>query len=132
MNRVDLAIKSDKIFIDGRLIDCYMGVKDGIITAISKEKLEADEVVIDAKGKMVLPGTVDPHVHIRAPGHDERETFESGSKDAALGGVTTIIEMPMAAPPPHSPEIVKNRMNAADKEVLVDIAFFWGSRNGLY
>jgi len=123
MNRFDLAIKSDKIFVDGRLIDCYIGVKDGIITAISKEKLEAEKV-IDAKGKMVLPGTVDPHVHIRAPGHDERETFESGTKDAALGGVTTVIEMPFASPPPHSPEIVKNRMNVADKEVVVDIAFY--------
>jgi len=123
MNRFDLVIKSDKVFIGGRLIDCYIGVKDGIIAGLSKEKLDADEV-IDAGGKMVLPGTVDPHVHIRAPGHDERETFESGSKDAALGGVTTIIEMPMAAPPPHSPEIVKNRMNVAGKEVVVDIAFF--------
>ena len=123
MNRFDLVIKSDKVFIDGRLIDCYMGVKDGIITAISKEKLEAEKV-IDAEGKMVLPGTVDPHVHIRAPGHDERETFESGTKDAALGGVTTVIEMPISVPPPHSPEIVKRRMEIADKEAVVDIAFF--------
>ena len=123
MGKYDLIIKSDKVFIDGRLVDCYIGVKDGIITTISKEKLEADEV-IDAEGKMVLPGTVDPHVHIRAPGHEERETFESGSKDAALGGVTTIIEMPFASPPPHSPEIVENRMNVANQEVVVDIAFY--------
>ncbi len=123
MNKFDLVIKSDKIFIDGRLIDCYVGIKDGIITAISKEKLEAEKF-IDAEGKMVLPGTVDPHVHIRAPGHDERETFESGSKDAALGGVTTVIEMPISVPPPHSPEIVKRRMDIADREAVVDIAFF--------
>ena len=123
MNKFDLVIKSDKVFIDSRLVDCYIGVKDGVITTISKEKLEADEV-IDAEGKMVLPGTVDPHVHIRAPGHEERETFESGSKDAALGGVTTIIEMPFASPPPHSPEIVENRMNVANQEVVVDIAFY--------
>lgn len=123
MNKFDLVIRSDKIFIDGRLIDCYVGIKDGIITAISKEKLEAEKF-IDAKGKMVLPGTVDPHVHIRAPGHDERETFESGTKDAALGGVTTVIEMPISIPPPHSPEIVERRMNVAEKEVVVDIAFF--------
>ncbi len=123
MNKFDLVIKSDKVFIDGRLIDCYVGIKDGIITAISKEKLDAEEF-IDAKGKMVLPGTVDPHVHIRAPGHDERETFESGTKDAALGGVTTVIEMPISVPPPHSPEIVERRMDIADKEAVVDMAFF--------
>ena len=123
MKKYDLVIKSDKIFMDGRLVDCYIGVKDGIITTISNEELNGREV-INAEGKMVLPGTIDPHVHIRAPGHDERETFESGSKDAALGGVTTIIEMPFASPPPHSPEIVKSRMNVADKEVVVDIAFY--------
>jgi len=123
MNKFNLVIKSDRVFIDSRLVDCYIGVKDGIITAISKEKLDAEEF-IDAEGKMVLPGTVDPHVHIRAPGHDERETFESGSKDAALGGVTTIIEMPISVPPPHSPEIVNRRMDVAEKEVVVDIAFF--------
>lgn len=123
MSKFDLVIKSDKIFVDGRLIDGYIGVKEGIITALSKEKLEADDF-LEAEGKMVLPGTVDPHVHIRAPGHEERETFESGSKEAALGGVTTIIEMPISTPPPHSPEILQRRMDLADKEVVVDIAFF--------
>jgi len=123
MKKLDLVIKSDKVFIDGRLIDCYIGVKDGIITTISKEKLDAEKV-INAEGKIVLPGTVDPHVHIRAPGHDERETFESGTKDAASGGVTTVIEMPISTPPPHSPELVQRRMDIAAKEVVVDIAFF--------
>jgi len=123
MNEFDVAIKSDKVFIDGRLIGCWIGVKDGIITAISKEKLKAKKV-IDAEGKMVLPGTIDPHVHIRAPGHEERETFESGTKDAASGGVTTVIEMPISTPPPHSPEIVERRMKVAKKEAVVDIAFF--------
>jgi allantoinase len=123
MKKLDLAIKSDKVFIDGRLIDCWIGVKDGIITAISKEKLEAEKV-INAEGKIVLPGTIDPHVHIRAPGHDERETFESGTKDAASGGVTTVIEMPISTPPPHSPELVQRRMDIASQEVVVDIAFF--------
>ena len=123
MEKYDLIIKSGKVFMDGRLMDCNIGIKNGIIATISNEELDGKKV-IDAEGKMVLPGTVDPHVHIRAPGHDERETFESGSKDAALGGVTTIIEMPFASPPPHSPEIVKNRMNVADKEVVVDIAFY--------
>lgn len=123
MKKLDLAIKSDKVFIDGRLIDCYIGVKDGIIATLTKEKLEAEKV-IDAKGKIVLPGTIDPHVHIRAPGHDERETFESGTKDAALGGVTTVIEMPISTPPPHSPELVQRRMDVASKEAVVDMAFF--------
>jgi allantoinase len=123
MRRFNLAIKSDRVFTDGRLLDCYIGVKDGIIATISKDELDAEEV-IDAWGRLVLPGTVDPHVHIRAPGHDERETFESGTKDAASGGVTTIIEMPISTPPPHSPELVQRRMDIASQEAVVDIAFF--------
>jgi len=123
MEKYDLVIKSDKVFVDGRLMNCNIGIKNGIITTISKEDLKAEKV-IDAKDKIVLPGTVDPHVHIKAPGHDERETFESGTKDAALGGVTTVIEMPVSVPPPHSPEIVKKRIKIANKKVVVDIAFF--------
>jgi len=123
MEKYDLVIKSDKVFVDGRLMNCNIGIQNGIIATISKEDLRAEKV-IDVEGKMVLPGTIDPHVHIRAPGHEERETFESGTKDAASGGVTTVIEMPISTPPPHSPEIVKRRMDIADKEVVVDIAFF--------
>jgi len=59
MIKYDLVIKSDKVFTDGRLMDCNIGIKNGIISTISKEDLKAEKV-IDAKGKMVLPGTVDP------------------------------------------------------------------------
>ena len=68
-------------------VTCDLGIRDGVIAAISLGDLDGRDVV-DAEGKIVLPGTVDPHVHIRAPGHDERETFFSGTCDAAAGGVT--------------------------------------------
>ena len=123
MERYDLVIRSDQVFIDNRLINCNIGIKNGVITTISKEDLKAEKV-INAKGKLVLPGTVDPHVHIRAPGHEYRETFLSGTKEAALGGVTTVLEMPISSPPPYSPEIVNQRIAIAEKEVVVDMAFF--------
>ena len=123
MVKYDVVIRSDKVFIDHRLTDCNIGIKDGIIHTISRENLRGERM-IDAKGKMVLPGTVDPHVHIRAPGHEYRETFLSVTKEAALGGVTTILEMPISSPPPYSPEIVNKRMNIAQKEAVVDIAFY--------
>src|SRR6056297_1237861 len=123
MVKYDVVIRSDKVFIDHRLTDCNIGIKDGIIHTISRENLRGERM-IDAKGKMVLPGTVDPHVHIRAPGHEYRETFLSGTEEAALGGVTTILEMPISSPPPYSPEIVNKRMTIAEKEAVVDIAFY--------
>ena len=104
-------------------VQCDLGIRDGVIAAISLGDLDGRDVV-DAEGKMVLPGTVDPHVHIRAPGHDERETFHSGTCDAAAGGVTTIMEMPISSPPPYSKEIVESRMRLAASEAVVDVAFF--------
>ena len=123
MNNFDLVIHSDQVYMDHRLVDCSIGIKDGVITAISTETFNAEKV-IDAEGKMVLPGTVDPHVHIRAPGHEYRETFLSGTQEAALGGVTTVLEMPISSPPPYSVEIVNRRMSIAREEAVVDIAFF--------
>jgi dihydropyrimidinase/allantoinase len=123
MDNYDLAINSGNVFINDQLVSCSIGIKDGIITVISKNTLKAKKV-INAKGKTVLPGTVDPHVHIRAPGNEYRETFLTGTKEAALGGVTTVLEMPISSPPPYSPEIVNNRMAIAEKEAVVDIAFF--------
>ncbi len=102
---------------------CSLGIRNGVVVAVTLDDIEGREV-IDAEGKMVLPGTVDPHVHIRAPGHDERETFHSGTCDAAAGGVTTIMEMPISSPPPYSPEVVEARMRLAASESVVDVAFF--------
>lgn len=123
MENFDLVIHSDQMFIDHRLLNCCIGIKDGVIKTISTGALKAEKV-IDAEGKMVLPGTVDPHVHIRAPGHEYRETFLSGTKEAALGGVTTVLEMPISSPPPYSVDIVNRRMGIAKEEAVVDIAFF--------
>ena len=123
MEKYDLVVRSNQMYIDNRLISCNMGIKDGIILTISTDELKGEEI-IDAQDKLVLPGTIDPHVHLRAPGHEYRETFLSGTQEAALGGVTTILEMPISSPPPYSPEIVYNRMALAEKEAVVDIAFF--------
>lgn len=123
MEKFDLVIHSDNIYLDHRLTDCYIGVKNGIITTISSYELKGERM-IDASGKLVLPGTIDPHVHLRAPGNEYRETFLTGTQEAALGGVTTILEMPISSPPPYSPEILYNRMALAEREAVVDIAFF--------
>ncbi len=123
IEKYDLVVHSNKMYINHQLINCNLGIKDGVIIALSTDKLKGEEI-IDVQDKLVLPGTVDPHVHIRAPGHEYRETFLSGTQEAALGGVTTILEMPISSPPPYSPEIVNKRMTIAEKEIVVDTAFF--------
>jgi dihydropyrimidinase/allantoinase len=132
MDNLDMAITSNNVFVDGRLIDCSIGIKEGKIVSIGKTDLKKAEVNIEAKDKIVLPGTVDPHVHIKDPGqtdkknlgHTERETFETGTQAAAAGGVTTVIEMPNCTPPAYSAELVRKRMERAESRIVVDVAFF--------
>jgi len=122
---IDLVIKNVKAFINSSFQNVGVAIDDGKIVAIAEENClpEAREVV-DGKGKYLLPGTMDPHVHLRDPGHPERETFETGTKAAAAGGVTTILEMPISVPPPYSPELVERRIRLAEPQAVVDFALF--------
>lgn len=145
MGNYDLAIRNGKVFLDKRLIDADLLVKDGKLAAIEvPEPREEGEhgscgergelpgrrsggvvmKTVDAKGMLVLPGTVDPHVHIRAPGYEEREDFLSGTMAAAAGGVTTMIEHPIACPPQYNREILERRIAAAEESAVVDFAFY--------
>lgn len=73
-------------------------IEKGIIVKIGKS-IKADGLkVIDAKGKYVLPGLIDMHVHFREPGREDKETIESGSRAAAKGGFTTVVCMPNTSP----------------------------------
>ena len=80
---------------DGRTRDVRVG-DDGRIDAVG-ESLSGDEFV-DADGKLLLPGMIDVHVHFRQPGYGHKETWASGSRSAAAGGVTTVVDQPNTDP----------------------------------
>lgn len=120
---MDIVIKSDRLFVDEQLVKGYIGIQDGRIAYIGQEEPQNCSKLIDATDHMVLPGLVDPHVHLREPGNSHRETFLTGTLAAANGGVTTIIEHPLASPPPYNLEILFDRHKAATGETVVDIAF---------
>ncbi|PSQ54557.1 dihydroorotase [Halobacteriales archaeon SW_8_68_21] len=85
--------------VDGRVRDVRIG-DDGRIDAVA-EGLDADagERVLEARGRHLLPGAVDVHVHFREPGGSHKETWVSGSHSAAAGGVTTVVDQPNTSPP---------------------------------
>jgi len=126
--KFDLLLKNGCAFINGELVYVDIAVADGKIAALKMPggffEEENAKRIYDAEGKIILPGTVDPHVHIRAPGMEEREDFYSGTAAAAAGGVTTIIEHPIANPPQYSLEILKKRIESADENSVVDFAFY--------
>jgi allantoinase len=84
------------------------------------------EEEIDAKGNIVFPGFIDPHVHFDDPGFTEREDFETGTRSAAAGGITTIIDMPCTSiPPVTNGKNFDYKFNIVKPKAYVDFAF-WG------
>lgn len=74
-------------------------IENGKIVKISKNISDGKAKIIDAKDKIVAPGFIDMHTHLREPGYEYKETIESGSQAAAKGGYTTICCMPNTNPP---------------------------------
>jgi dihydroorotase, multifunctional complex type len=83
---------------DGRIRD--VRVSNETIAAVSDSiSPDPDETVVDARDKFLFPGAIDAHVHFREPGDGHKETWTTGSKSAAAGGVTTIVDQPNTNPP---------------------------------
>lgn len=81
---------------------------------------------IDLRGKWLLPGLVDGHVHFNEPGREEWERYRTGTKAAAAGGVTTILDMPLnSTPPTINVTELKRKRAAVQSEAVVDYAH-WG------
>ncbi len=101
---------SETLLINGRVIDPasktdgvrHIAIKDGRITELSQSPFDAKRLsqatVIDAAGKLVLPGLVDLHVHLREPGEEYKETIVSGTGAALAGGFTAVVSMPNTKP----------------------------------
>ncbi|MGB2598945.1 MAG: amidohydrolase family protein, partial [Candidatus Omnitrophota bacterium] len=82
-------------------------VEKGKIAKVGGTITAAGATVIDAKGKIVAPGLVDMHAHLREPGGEDRETVETGLGAAVKGGFTTVCAMPNTDPPCDSQAQVK-------------------------
>lgn len=81
----------------------------------------------DYSPKYLIPGLVDAHVHLNEPGRTEWEGFETGTRAAAFGGVTTLIDMPLnAIPPTTTVENFKAKIAAAAGQCWVDVGFYGG------
>jgi dihydroorotase len=82
--------------------------------------LKSEEKVVDVKGKIVMPGVVDAHVHVRDFKEARKEDFTSASKAALAGGVTTFLEMPNTSPRINNLNTLKKRVETGEKGSLID------------
>ena len=118
------------LITSGRVIDPANNIDDILDIYISGGKIEnigknlnvkADET-IDAKGKIVAPGLVDMHAHLREPGREDKETIHSGTRAALRGGFTTVAAMPNTDITIDNVNTVKLVRNIIEKDALVNVA----------
>ena len=96
-------------------------LEKGIIAKIGKNLKVGQVKTIDAQGKLVFPGLIDIHVHLREPGREDKETIETGSRAAAKGGFTTIMCMPNTHPVIDNAMVVEGVIKEARRVGLVNV-----------
>jgi len=122
---VDLVLCNAKAYIDKQIVDCSFAINEGRILKIGKEAtMPKAETKIDLKNLLVLPGLIDVHVHLRDEGKAYKEDFYSGTAAAAAGGITTVLDMPNNNPVTMNVAALKNRMEKAEKKILVNVGFY--------
>ncbi len=94
-------------------------ISEGKIEEIGQEIVAPDASVIDAQGKVLVPGLVDVHVHFREPGQEYKEDLRTGSFAAAAGGFTTVIAEPNTTPPIDTPARLRRLLDAAEKKSII-------------
>jgi allantoinase len=128
-----LAFRAQRAVVAGAERSCLVTVDGQKIVAVDPvdADTDADEVVELASDEVLLPGLVDTHVHINEPGRTDWEGFDSATRAAAAGGVTTLIDMPLnSIPPTTSADALVVKRRSADGAVHVDVGFWGGAVPG--
>jgi allantoinase len=130
-SEVDFVIKGRRVHTPAGFAPLAVAVRDGRIVAITvPDAAPPAQAVYDAGDHPVLPGIIDPHTHMRDPGHTHREDWTNGTQAAAAGGVTCVIEHPNAVPPVSSAEHLRHKREIAAAKAVVDFALFGGAGEG--
>jgi len=118
-----LIIKNGHVIDPANKIDEVMDIliEGEKISKVAKGIDNKADTVIDATGKIVMPGIVDMHVHLREPGREDKETIFSGTKAAAKGGVTSVLTMPNTSPSLDSTGIINTLKDIIKKTANVDV-----------
>lgn len=129
-----IVLASTRAIISGRLTAAtiVISLTTGKVTSVFHSVLPPTAFppgtpYTDYSPYILMPGLVDAHVHLNEPGRTEWEGFETGTRAAAFGGVTTIIDMPLnAIPPTTTVEALREKIAAAAGKCWVDVGFYGG------
>lgn len=120
-----LILKDAGIIRNKRLVRRDILISGGKIRRIGK--LDDDAKVIDCKGKLVLPGIIDPHVHMRDPGFTHKEDIRTATRAAVKGGVTTVLDMPNTNPPTITIKDLEDKRRIAARKAVCNYGFHFGA-----
>ena len=120
------SVAAQRVLVDGAFRPATVRVAAGRVAAVGP--YEATAALTLPETASLLPGMVDTHVHVNEPGRTEWEGFASATRAAALGGVTTLVDMPLnSVPPTTTVEALELKRAAARDQVHVDVAFWGGA-----
>ncbi|USQ80686.1 allantoinase AllB [Ornithinimicrobium faecis] len=137
--RHDLVVCAERVLAEGvsresdGFVPLEIGIRDGVITTLAPlgAGLAGAQVRTLAADEVLLPGLVDSHVHINEPGRTDWEGFDSATRAAAAGGVTTVIDMPLnSIPPTVTTAALATKIAASDGIRHVDVGFWGGAVPG--
>ncbi|PKK40106.1 Dihydroorotase [Clostridiaceae bacterium JG1575] len=97
---------------------------EGVIQRIKPELSQEDAQCIDLAGRLLVPGFIDPHVHLREPGFTHKETIRTGARAAIAGGYTTIFAMPNVSPCPDTAQRMLKMRERSLKEAGIAVGFY--------
>src|SRR5215469_2340954 len=123
----DLLIRGGTVAGPNGIGEADVGVRGGKIAAIGTLWSASAADIFEARGLHVLPGVIDSQVHFREPGNEHKEDLESGSRAAALGGVTGVFEMPNTNPPTTTRAAMEDKLARAKGRMHCDYAFYVGA-----
>ncbi len=125
--KIDFAIKSKQVLLPDGIREATILISEGkVADVLFNLGDDVDFLIEDAGNNIVMPGIIDPHVHINEPGRTEWEGFETATKAAAAGGITTLIEMPLnASPVTTTKENFQIKLEATKNKLNVNCGF-WG------
>ena len=123
---IDVAIKSDRIITPDGIRKATVLIKDGKIADVTSNVPAGDFPVIDVGNKVLMAGIVDPHVHINEPGRTEWEGFDTATKAASAGGITTLVDMPLnSSPVTTTAKAFDEKIKATNGQLHTNCGF-WG------
>lgn len=122
---MDLIIKNGTIISPTETYQADIAVTNGKITAIGKGFSEEGAIVVDAESKLVLPGAIDVHTHLAMPfgGTVSADSYMSGTRAAACGGVTTVFDYPLQKKGMSILGLINDKKAICEKEACIDYAF---------